>query len=118
MARERSAGGDDRVPQRRSVGRSNVVYHAGMVVRYDKTEPSADMLWIDYGLGGLTTAALERVPDSEPDLAKLYERLAADGELMGFEATNRFYEIGTPEALAEAEEFLAGVNGPSRLGDR
>jgi NDP-sugar pyrophosphorylase family protein len=105
----------------RNAGRfdsSNVVYHAGMVVRYDKTEPSADMLWIDYGLGGLTAAALERVPDSEPDLAKLYELLAAGGELLGFEATNRFYEIGTPEALAEAEEFLAGAKRPSRPDDR
>ncbi len=29
------------------------------------------------------------------------------GELYGFAATDRFYEIGTPASLTEAEEFLS-----------
>jgi NDP-sugar pyrophosphorylase family protein len=97
---------------------SNVVYRDGMVVRYDKSSPSAEMRWIDYGLGGLTSSALDRAPESERDLAKLYERLASSGELAGFAATDRFYEIGTPQGLAETEQFLARLNRPSRSGDR
>ena len=31
-------------------------------------------------------------------------------QLFGFEATERFYEIGTPEALAETERFLLAGN--------
>ena len=32
--------------------------------------------------------------------------LAKCGELFGFQARERFYEIGTPAALAETEAFL------------
>ena len=91
---------------------SNAVYDDGRVVAYDKRAPTAAMHWIDYGLGGLVAGALEEVPASESDLSGLYHRLAADGRLCGFEATERFYEIGTPAALAEADAFLRG-QGPS-----
>lgn len=87
---------------------SNAVYRDGMVLRYDKRSPTPEMRWIDYGLGGLTVGALERAPAPEHDLAVLYERLAQHGELMGFEASARFYEIGTACALRETETFLTG----------
>lgn len=86
---------------------SNVVYRDGMVLRYDKRSPTPEMRWIDYGLGGLTAYSLDRVPASEGELAVLYERLAERGELLGFEASERFYEIGTMRALMETEAFLA-----------
>ena len=85
---------------------SNVIYRHGMVLRYDKRSPSPEMRWIDYGLGGLTVRALDRVATSETDLAVLYQRLAEHGELLGFEASERFYEIGTTPALLETEAFL------------
>ena len=50
--------------------------------------------------------ALDRVATSETDLAVLYQRLAEHGELLGFEASERFYEIGTTPALLETEAFL------------
>jgi NDP-sugar pyrophosphorylase family protein len=91
---------------------SNAVYHDGMVLRYDKRSPTPEMRWIDYGLGGLTARALEQTPAPEGDLAVLYQRLAAKGELLGFEASARFYEIGTPSTLAEADAFLRdGITG-------
>jgi NDP-sugar pyrophosphorylase family protein len=85
---------------------SNVIYRDGLVLRYDKRSPTSEMRWIDYGLGGLTVGALDRVPASEGDLSVLYERLAEKGELLGFEASERFYEIGTTPALIETEAFL------------
>ena len=88
---------------------SNVLYGEGMVLRYDKRSPTPEMHWIDYGLGGLTAGALEQVPGSEGDLAVLYERLAQRGELLGFEASERFYEIGTTAALAETDAFLRAL---------
>ena len=90
--------------------RSNVEYADSLVVRYNKGSPSEGMDWIDYGLGGLTVAALERVPRTEPDLSELYAALARRGELFGFEATERFYEIGTPAALEETGRFLETIN--------
>jgi NDP-sugar pyrophosphorylase family protein len=65
------------------------------------------MHWIDYGLGGLSADALDVVGAEVSDLSELYHELAARGELFGFEATERFYEIGTPAALAATSAFLA-----------
>lgn len=93
---------------------SNVRYESGRVLAYDKHAPTSDMVWIDYGLGGLTGAALERAPASERDLASLYATLAQRGELYGHPATERFYEIGTPAALRETETFLANARVDSR----
>jgi NDP-sugar pyrophosphorylase family protein len=87
---------------------SNAVYADGQVLRYDKAHPDPDMAWIDYGLGVLTPEALDA--DRGADLADVYHRLAERGELAGYEATERFYEIGTPAALAEADRFLRGLS--------
>ena len=86
---------------------SNALYEHGRVTAYEKTTPRREMAWIDYGLGGLTSGALDRVGRSERDLAALYSELARRGELYGHAATERFYEIGTPAALEETEAFLA-----------
>src|SRR6202453_3762273 len=75
---------------------SNVRYADGRVLAYDKRAPTPDMHWIDYGLGGLTADALSVVDETEGELAKLYQQLAGLGRLCGYEAGERFYEIGTP----------------------
>jgi len=85
---------------------SNVVYADRRVLVYDKERLTPEMHWIDYGLGGLKSEALGAVDEREGDLAMLYRRLAQTGSLYGFLATERFYEIGTPRALAETEAFL------------
>lgn len=87
---------------------SNARYDAtrGVVEAYDKRAPTGDMAWIDYGLGVLTPEALDAAP-AAVDLADVYYVLARRGQLAGYEATERFYEIGTPGALAEADAFLA-----------
>ncbi len=86
---------------------SNASYDAATgALIYDKHAPTPDMAWIDYGLGVLTPEALAVAPEAD-DLAEVYAELARRGELAGYEATERFYEIGTPAALAEADAFLA-----------
>jgi NDP-sugar pyrophosphorylase family protein len=86
---------------------SNVVFRDGRVVLYDKRSPSPDMRWIDYGLSALTPAVL----GEEPDLSDVFARLSREGRLEGYLATERFYEIGTPAALAETEAFLSERGG-------
>lgn len=76
---------------------------------YDKRAPTPAMKWIDYGLGILTAEALEAAGADEPDLAGVYHELARTSRLAAYEATERFYEIGTPEALAETDAFLRGA---------
>jgi N-acetyl-alpha-D-muramate 1-phosphate uridylyltransferase len=91
--------------------RSNAEYRNGRVTRYDKFAPTDDMAWIDYGLGGLDAEAAVLLPESVSDLAVLYNLLADRGELFGFPATRRFYDIGTPEALRKTERFLSAPRG-------
>lgn len=85
---------------------SNAVYAEGRVTAYDKASPGPEMHWIDYGLGGLTAEALDAVAAGEGDLAVLYRELARAGRLCGYEASHRFFEIGTAAALAQADAFL------------
>ena len=93
---------------------SNAVLSGGLVTRYEKGSPTAATAWIDYGLGGLQPSALELVPAGEPDLATLYGELARRKQLCGVQVSERFYEIGTPAALAETEAFLRGQGGRGR----
>jgi NDP-sugar pyrophosphorylase family protein len=88
---------------------SNAVFRDGLVVRYDKAHPTADMSWIDYGLGGLTERALEWADPGETDLAGLYHNIAEHAELCGYEVSERFFEIGTPASLQETDRFLRSL---------
>lgn len=89
--------------------RSNAQLRGDDRVVYDKRFPRPEMDWIDYGLGGLTARALDRVGPEVSDLADLYGALSREDDLFGYAATERFYEIGTPAALAEAEAFLQAL---------
>jgi NDP-sugar pyrophosphorylase family protein len=88
---------------------SNIVLSADerRVALYDKRpEHRVDaMRWIDYGVGALRAGALTERPGVD-DLSALQQALAAEGQLGAYVATERFYEIGTPAALAETDEFL------------
>jgi N-acetyl-alpha-D-muramate 1-phosphate uridylyltransferase len=89
---------------------SNVVFEDGRVIAHDKRRPTSEMQWIDYGVGAFRANALAAAPDAT-DLADVYAELARRGELAGFEATERFYEIGTPAALKETDAFLRRPKG-------
>lgn len=86
---------------------SNAVFDGERVTAYDKLARGPEMQWIDYGLGGLITDCLDAVGPEVSDLSELYGRLSRRGKLFGFEATERFYEIGTPDALAETGAFFS-----------
>jgi len=65
------------------------------------------MRYIDYGLGILRPDVLANWPDSQPfDLADVYQKLAENDQLAGFEVTQRFYEIGSRKGLAELAALL------------
>jgi NDP-sugar pyrophosphorylase family protein len=91
---------------------SNAVYRDGRVLAYDKKSPVPEMRWIDYGLGGLEQRALDFVPPGTRSLADLYRQLAREGQLCGFQASERFYEIGSPEGLLETDAFLRSLARP------
>jgi NDP-sugar pyrophosphorylase family protein len=89
---------------------SNANYAKGRVLAYDKRMPRADMRWIDYGFSGLQRRALDLAPAGTREVADLFHRLARNGLLYGFEVRKRFFEIGTPSALAETDAYLQGIS--------
>ncbi len=89
---------------------SNAAFQNGQILRYSKTERDAGMKYIDYGLGILTAKILDGYGQGF-DLADVYSCLAAQGRLAGYEAGNRFYEIGSFGGLEELERKLLGRNG-------
>lgn len=86
---------------------SNVAFDGQRVTRYDKRNPDPSMQFIDYGATLLRRSGIDRIPETGvADLAELYASLADEGSLAGYEVSQRFYEIGSAEGLAELNRYL------------
>ena len=91
---------------------SNVEFVDNAIRRYDKVARTSTMRHIDWGLGGLTTAAFDAFSTATAfDLAEVYQALIAEGQLAGYEIFERFYEIGSPRGLAETDHLLRSIKG-------
>lgn len=91
--------------------RSNAVLEDGLVVVYDKRPEARDprMGWIDYGFSVLRRGVVDDIPaGATVDLAEIYGMLSARGDLAGHEVSERFYEVGSPDGVADLERHLAG----------
>lgn len=87
--------------------RSNVWFEENEIRLYNKSSRTARMRHIDYGLGILSSDVLREWQAADAcDLANLYQQLVAKNQLAGYEVTQRFYEIGSPEGLAELDNLL------------
>jgi len=100
---------------------SNVIFDGTFVTRYAKNRPQPlkDMVYVDYGLLVFSRSLIEErvAPDVEADLSKLLETLSGEGNLVGYEATERFFEIGSPEGLDELQrELRSRSNNSDRAG--
>jgi NDP-sugar pyrophosphorylase family protein len=90
--------------------RSNVEFVSGEIRCYSKRRSTPSMSHIDYGLGVLRARAIENRAAGEAfDLADVFADLVARGELAGYEADRRFYEVGSPEGLRATERYLASA---------
>jgi NDP-sugar pyrophosphorylase family protein len=89
---------------------SNVVFHEGRIVQYDKRDQTPEMHHIDYGLGVMRAQVLVDWDVNETfDLGSVYESLVSRGELAGYEVSERFYEIGSPAGLNETSALLEAI---------
>ena len=87
--------------------KSNVLFHNGELVEYNKHQPRPEMTYIDYGLGVLTRPVLEDYSVGQVfDLAEVYQVLSLKGQLAGYEVHERFYEIGSHNGLKETETYF------------
>jgi|SRR5580704_895798 MurNAc alpha-1-phosphate uridylyltransferase len=92
-------------------GRSNVIFAAPSIALYDKraNEPTLRrMTHIDYGLSVLSRdlVASHVGRGQAADLADVFRDLSLAGELAGYEVAERFYEVGSPEGIADFALYL------------
>lgn len=86
---------------------SNVEFAAGRIVRYSKQQRTPGMRHIDYGLGIYSADAFSGWGVLRAfDLSVVQSELIALGAMAGFEVRERFYEVGSPNGLAETDAFL------------
>ncbi len=88
--------------------RSNASVAAGLVTGYSKDARTPEMVYIDYGASILRKKALDLVPaHSASDLSGLFTRLIKKRELLAYEVSQRFYEIGSLQGISEFRKHVA-----------
>jgi NDP-sugar pyrophosphorylase family protein len=86
---------------------SNVVVGDELVLAYGKRPPPSGAEHIDYGLLAFRRDAWAGSPEDRAfDLDQVLDPLIAGRRVAAFEVSQRFHDIGTPEALRATEAFL------------
>ena len=87
---------------------SNVIFIDDKFVLYDKQNPTKEMQHIDYGLSILSKRIVKQyIPrNTFYDLADCYNALSKKNQLVGYEAKERFYEIGSISGLRDFEKYI------------
>ena len=86
---------------------SNVWFADGQIKLYDKSARIPDMRHIDYGLSLFHSSVFTAYPGGVAlDLTDVLKDLVARGDLAGYEADQRFYEIGSKSGLEELDRYL------------
>jgi N-acetyl-alpha-D-muramate 1-phosphate uridylyltransferase len=79
----------------------------GSVAQYGNDPTPRHAEHIDYGMLAFDRVAWDGWASGEVfDLAAVLQRLIRGPGITAFEVSRRFYDIGTPEALRETEDFL------------
>lgn len=83
---------------------SNVTISGSQVVRYEKQARPGSHQWLDYGLIRFDRVDFMSFAAGETwDLSEVLTRLIDAGELGAWEVATRFWDVGTPHALAWTE---------------
>jgi NDP-sugar pyrophosphorylase family protein len=88
---------------------SNVEFADSEIKAYDKKKQTERMAYIDYGLSIYRATVFESYPsETAIDLSDILRDLVATGDLAGYEAKSRFYEVGSFSGI---EEFVRAITG-------
>jgi MurNAc alpha-1-phosphate uridylyltransferase len=87
--------------------RSNVVLDGDFVAIYDKAREHPGMVYTDFGVSAFRREALSPVPVGvSTDLSAVFHDLIGRRQLLAYETSNRFYQIGSPQGLQEFEGLI------------
>ena len=80
------------------------------LIEYNKRKPTIEMKYIDYGLSILSADIFKTyLNKSIFDLSDLYESLSVQNKIEGYQVYERFYEIGTHNAIKETEKYFSNI---------
>ncbi|MFQ6019657.1 MAG: nucleotidyltransferase family protein [Dehalococcoidia bacterium] len=92
---------------------SNVDVREGKVASYSKERSGGGMVYVDEGLSVLRKRALKLIPEDVPySQEEFYAELIRRDQLQAYETPQRFYEIGSPQGLAEFQHLMAAGGLP------
>lgn len=87
--------------------RSNVAIRDDDSVCYEKNSDRADLTHVDFGVSVFSRDVFTPIPaDAVSDLAAICRELSLRRQLAPYEVSQRFYEIGSPQGIADTEGFL------------
>ena len=80
----------------------------GIVLRYEKDSARKDLNYVESGVLILRKEVVGMIPsDQQSSLeGKIFPQLILQGELIAYITKERFYDIGTPEGLLPATQYL------------
>ena len=90
-------------------GLSNILVRDGKVILYSKVSiTGVEFSYIDYGISIIKRDVISKmVPiDQDYDLSEIVKYLASISRISAHEVYERFFEVGSPEAIRETEEHL------------
>jgi MurNAc alpha-1-phosphate uridylyltransferase len=88
--------------------KSNVSFNNDTVVEYDKNPGRNDLSYIDIGVCVFSRRVFAPYTETAVvDLGHICRDLAQHRQLAGFEVSERFYEVGSPQGIFDAETFLS-----------
>ena len=90
------------------------VHESGAIASFEEKRGRAEPGWINGGVYLLSRRLLESMPEGQPVSIERegFPAWLSSG-LGGYQSSGAFLDIGTPESLARAEAFLAGVGTAS-----
>ena len=86
---------------------SQITVKGNRVVEFTKTDFTPEMKFVEYGLNIFGRDTITQVGEKYFPIGRFFDLLIAKRQLLLFESSKRFHEIGCPEGLAELEEFLS-----------
>jgi len=88
---------------------SNTVIRDSLVLKYNKHEKAADMNYIEYGVNIFRKDVLSGIPEDRfYELGDVFTPLIEDEQLLAYEVTERFYEIGSLNGLTDFKTYIGG----------
>jgi NDP-sugar pyrophosphorylase family protein len=89
---------------------SNVWFAGDEIKKYSKKDRVAEMQYVDYGLSVFRASVFQPLAERVAyDLSDLMSEMSGRGEMAGYVAPERFYEIGSFSGLKELDSYLSGL---------